>query len=184
MQKVPDLRPLVELDVFAQADIAPATELRDLGKGILRIDIFHLQAGAALDDDIAAADGLDADKADLLIILPRGKIQRVGVLRIRRQIVAENDLRFDWAEHLPQNAVRPVADAGFAQGAIQANLKEICRGVLVFKQLRRPRRAHGMRGRRAFSDLINISDRFHWYTSQLTVAFSFQKHGYYTKFKL
>ena len=32
LQKVPDLRPLVQLDVFAQRDIPPAAVLRDLGE--------------------------------------------------------------------------------------------------------------------------------------------------------
>ena len=161
LQKVPDLRALVQLDVLAQRDIAPAAVLRDLREGVFRVDLLRAGRFAALDDDIAAADGLHAHRRDLFFALVGGKIERVRVLEIVGVLVGEDDLRRGGGQDLAQHAVGAVADAGQGQRAVERDFIALRVGMLLLEDAGRALRPHGVGAGRALADFIKITNGFH-----------------------
>ena len=80
---------------------------------------------------------------------------------IGKFLIGENNLGGMGRKHLPQHPVGTVANTGFAQAAVKDYLKAVGVGIPGKKQLCRPFRAHGMGGRGAFADFVNIADGFH-----------------------
>jgi len=87
-EKVPDAGALVQLHIFAQRDVAPAAELRDLRKGIFRIDlILLLRRVLPLNADVAAADGGHAHGGVGLAFAAGKEVQRVRVRQAVRRLL-------------------------------------------------------------------------------------------------
>ena len=87
-EKVPDAGALVQLHIFAQRDVAPAAELRDLRKGIFGIDlILLLRRILPLDADVAAADGGHAHGGVGLAFAAGKEVQRVRVRQAVRRLL-------------------------------------------------------------------------------------------------
>ena len=160
-----DLGALVELDVFGQADAAPRAELRDLRKRVFRIDLRRLEPRTALNDDVAAADGLDAHKPDLFRAAEGAEVKRVRMLEVGGVGLGENDLHVPRRKDIADDAVSAVADAGFGERAVKHDLIALCVRSFGAEQLRRSGRAHRMGAGRTFSDLIKITNGFHGSTS-------------------
>ena len=118
-EKIPDLGTLVELDIFRQRDIAPAAELRDLGKRAFRVHVGVFICGLAFNDNVAAANRHDAHALDFCFALIGDKVHRVGVGEIGRVLGAEDDLRAILTQRFFEDAVGSVADTSLAQRAVE-----------------------------------------------------------------
>ena len=114
LQEIPDLLALAELYVLHKIHIAEGTELLDLGKGVLHVDIivFHDLAPSALDDDIAASDAFIALAGDFIPVLERNKIQSVRVFHVCRISIREHDLHSLGRKGIDKNSVGSVTLAG------------------------------------------------------------------------
>ena len=161
LQKRPDLRALVQFHILTQGDVAPLTVLGDLREGVFRIGLFGALRLAALDDDIAAADGFHAHASRLRAVLERGKVHGVRVPEIVRVLVGEDNLRRRGRQDLRQHAVRAVADAGQRQRAVERDLVPVRVRIFLLEDFCGALRPHGMRAGRAFSYFIQITNRFH-----------------------
>ena len=160
-EKVPDLRAFVQLDVFAQGNIAPFAELVDLGEGIFGIDLVGLRDRLTLNDDIAAADGHHAHIADLLAATEGEEIERVRVWERLGRIIAELHLRALLAQHGVEHAVGAVAAPGLAERLIKLYAVKLRVGIAPQELLRGVLRPDRVRAGGAFADFENVSNRFH-----------------------
>ena len=79
---VPNVGTLIHLYVLHQIHIAVLAELQNLGKGVFHVSLLALIIFLpALDNDVAAADTLHADAAQLLALPPGDEVQGVGMLQ-------------------------------------------------------------------------------------------------------
>ena len=164
-QKVPNLRPFVQLHIVAEGvDIAPLAEIRDLREGMLNINLFPLNILPAGNADVPAADGFHPEPTELAALFESDQVQGIG-MGTGNHFLGENDLGRAGGQGLPQHPVRPVAHAGFAQRAIENDLKSIRFRVLLPKKPRSPLRPHGMGRTGTFADFINIPNGLHFDSS-------------------
>ena len=161
-EKVPDAGALVQLHIFAQRDVAPAAELRDLRKGIFGIDlILLLRRILPLDADVAAADGGHAHGGVGLAFAAGKEVQRVRVRQAVRRLLREDDLRPLAAEHFIQHAVRAVAAPRLGQRTVKHDTVGLRVGIFAQEKSGGALRPHGVGAGRPLADLINVADRFH-----------------------
>ena len=79
---VPNVGALIHLYVLHQIHIAVLAELQYLGKGVFHVSLLALIIFLpALDNDVATADALYADAAQLLALPPGDEVQGVGMLQ-------------------------------------------------------------------------------------------------------
>ena len=161
LEKIPDLRAFIHLHILRKADLPPRAELRDLREGVFRIDLRRLQPRTALNDDIAAADGLHADGGGFFRTGEGGQIERVRVLEIVGVVLGKDDLHVLRREHIAQHAVGAVADAGLGKRAVENDLVALCIRVFGFEDLGGSCRPHRVGAGGAFSDFVKIADGFH-----------------------
>ena len=154
LEKVPDFGAFVELDIFRQRDIAPAAELRDLGKRAFRVHVGVFICGLAFNDNVAAANRHDAHALDFCFALIGDKVHRVGVGEIGRVLGAENNLRALGPECFLEHAVGTVADAGLAQRAVENDGEAVSLRRTLQKFQGGALGADGVRARRALADFI------------------------------
>ena len=159
---VPNVGALIHLYVLHQIHIAVLAELQYLGKGVFHVSLLALIIFLpALDDDVAAADALYADAAQLLALPPSDEVQGVGMLQAPRVLLRENHLRLNGRKGVPQSPVGAVAPPRLGEGAVENGLKFIRLRMLVPKQHRRPGGTHGVRAGGAGTYFINISNGSH-----------------------
>ena len=110
---VPDLGPLIHLDVLHQIHIPVLAELQNFGKGVLHVNLLALRLLLpALYDDIAAADTLHPDVRQFLLSPQGHEIHGVGVLHILRVLFREYHLRDNGGKSILYGPVGAVAPAG------------------------------------------------------------------------
>ena len=148
LQKRPDLRALVQFHILTQGYVAPLTVLGDLREGVFRIGLVGALRLAALDDDIAAADGLHAHAGRLRgRHLNAAKSMVFGCLRSSMgYLVGENDLRRRRGDRTSgEHAVRAVADSGQRQRAVERDLVPVCVRIFLLEDFCGALRPHGVR---------------------------------------
>ena len=159
---VPDLGSFVHLNIFYQIYIPVLAELQDLSKGVLHINLLALHLLLpALYDNVAAANAMHPDAAQLLPAPEGNEVHGVGVLYILGLSLREDHLCRHGGKGLPYGAVSAVAPARLGQRAIENRLKFICLRMLPTEDHRRPGGAHGVGAGRSCTNFINITDGFH-----------------------
>ena len=110
--------------------------------------------------DVPAADGLHPQLSDFLIALKCSKIHGIRV-HSGKAFLRKDHLGAFFSQRIPQDPVRAVAHAGFAQGAVERDLKTVSLRVTRAKQQCGPFRPHGVGGGRSLAGFVNVTDGFH-----------------------
>ena len=82
-------------------------------------------------------------------------------MAVGKLLLGEYNFCWNRGEDIPQNPVRAVTDAGFAQRTIQYHPESVGVGMFAAEKLRGSLRAHGMGRGGANADLVDFADRFH-----------------------